>query len=119
MNHVKAGEADAECHCGGCHVLVHEDAEDAISFILLAQLGQSGRSHRREFAKGYRHLVYEIYSPPRVTKEIKKGRYRNLAPGFALDLVVVDPEDGQPWDFSQRDKREKLARCNVIRSPFS
>ena len=81
-----------------------------MSFRLLSQLGQSGRSYKREFAKGHRHLVSEIYSPPRVSAEVKRGRYRNLALGFAFDLTVADPDDGQPWDFSRRDKREKARR---------
>ena len=60
--------------------IVHEDVEDEISSMLLAQLGQSGKSYRRELRKSYKHLVSEIYSPPRITKEIRRGRYRNLAP---------------------------------------
>ena len=60
--------------------VVHEDIEDEISGILLAQLGQPGRSYRRDFKKASRHLVSEIYSPPRITQEIKRGRYRRLAP---------------------------------------
>ena len=28
-------------------------------------------------------------------------------PGFAFDLTVKDPDDGQPWDFSTREKRVK------------
>ena len=30
-----------------------------------------------------------------------------LQPGFALDLAVVDPDDGGPWDFDCADKRAK------------
>ena len=54
-----------------------------------------------------------------VTKELQQGRYRNLAPGFALDLTVVDPEDGRPWDFNQRDKREKGRKMQREQRPFS
>ena len=54
------GEDESEEEHAG---MLYEDTEDAISSILLAQLGQSGRSYRREIAKGYRHLVSEIYSP--------------------------------------------------------
>ena len=50
-------------------------------------------------------------SCPRSTpKEIKRGRYRNLAPGSAMDLTVNDPDDGQPWDFNLRSKRDKARR---------
>ena len=96
------GEDESEEETVG---IIHEDAEDVVSSILLNQLGQAGRSHRREFSQNYRKLVSEIYSPPRITEEIKKGRYRKLAPGFAFDLTIVDPDDGQPWDFHRRDKR--------------
>ena len=98
--------------------VLYEDAEDIVSSFLLAQLGQSGGSYRRETAKGYRRLVSEIYSPPRVTKEIKQGRYHSLALGFAFDITVDDPEDGQPWDFSVRSKREKAHRLLRDQKPI-
>ena len=47
----------------------------------------------------------EVYSPPRITLEIMRGRFRNLTPGLALDLTVNDPDDGMPWDFSLKSKR--------------
>ena len=40
--------------------IVHEDIDDEISNILLAQLGQSTKSYRRGLRKGYKHLVSEI-----------------------------------------------------------
>ena len=46
-------EADSEEEIG----MVHEDVEDEISAILLAQMGQSSKSYRRKFAKSCRHLV--------------------------------------------------------------
>ena len=48
--------------------IVHEDIDDEVSAILLAQVGHSSRSCRRELRKGYKHLVSEIYSPPRITQ---------------------------------------------------
>ena len=33
-----------------------------------------------------------------------------LIPGMALDLSVVDPDDGLPWDFNNEDKRKKAMR---------
>ena len=98
--------------------IVHEDLEDEVSTILLAQLGQSSKSYRREFRKASKHLVSEIYSPPRITREVKNGRYRNLAPGFALDLTVVDPEDGKPWDFCSKAKRDKARRMQREQRPI-
>ena len=98
--------------------MVHEDIDDEVSAILLAQMGQFGKSYRREAAKNCRQLVSEIYSPPRVTKELKKSRYRNLAPGFALDLTVVDSDDGKPWDFSVKEKRDKVRRMQKEQRPI-
>ena len=40
--------------------------------------------------------VSEIYSRPRITAYAAS---LGLSPGFALDLAVIDPDDGQPWDF--------------------
>ena len=37
--------------------------------------------------------------------------------GFALDLTVLD-EDGTPWDFTQRDKREKARRLVRQQKPY-
>ena len=47
--------------------IVHEDVEDEMSSILLAQMGQSSKSCRRELAKGCRQRVSELHSPPRTT----------------------------------------------------
>ena len=59
-----------------------------------------------------KHVVSEIYSPPRITQELKsrRSKFRNLAPGLAFDLTVKDPDDGQPWDFSLKSKRDKARR---------
>ncbi len=51
--------------------------------------------------------VTEIYSPPRVNAMAEKI---NMNPGFSLDLTVNDPEDGMPWDFNNRGKREKAKK---------
>lgn len=86
--------------------ITHEDVEDEISSVLLAQLGQSSKSHKRELSSGRRPLVSEIYSPPGITREIRNSRFRHLAPAFALDLTAVDPADNKPWDFSHNGKRD-------------
>ena len=80
---------------------------DVVSELLLQQLGSTGNSYRREARKAFRGMVSEIYSPPRVTAELRRRPRRHLLPGFALDLTVIDPDDGQPWDFCCREKREK------------
>ena len=33
-----------------------------------------------------------------------------LKPAWALDLTTLDPEDGEPWDFDNKDKRHKALR---------
>ena len=86
---VRADEAiPAETPKAGCH---------------LDTAGTVGMMHD----KTSKHVVSEVYSPPRITLEIKKGKYRNLASGIALDLTVNDPDDGRPWDFSLKSKRDK------------
>jgi hypothetical protein len=51
--------------------------------------------------------VSEIYSPPRVTGLASS---LGLIPGMALDLSVVDPDDGKPWDFNDPQKRSKALK---------
>ena len=49
----------------------------------------------------------EVYSPPRITKLIGE---MGMRPAWALDLTVVDPDDGEPWDFSVPNKRAKAVK---------
>ena len=80
--------------------------DDLIGQILLQQMG-AGKGYVRERRQAVRRiLVSEIYSPPRITKEISRGKWKHMAPGFALDLTVNDPFDGMPWDFSSSGKRK-------------
>ena len=58
-------------------------AGDEVSRLLLQELGSVGRSYKRERRKGFRNIVSEVYSPPRVTAEIKRQRNREVLPGFA------------------------------------
>ncbi len=98
--------------------------EDEVSAILLQQLGSFRKDYRREartkFKKmiGDMKIVSEIYSPPRITEELKRRRRKHLIPGFALDLTVVDPDDGQPWDFSREDKRDKARALLRKQRPY-
>lgn len=51
--------------------------------------------------------MHEVYSPPRVNRiVVELGK----VPGMSLDLSVVDPEDGMPWDFNNPEKAEKARR---------
>ena len=73
------------------------EEEDSMSIEFLANLAY-------EYIKFGNH-VSEVYSPPRVAKLASKV---NLSPGFSLDLRENDPDDGQPWDFNIKSKRDKL-----------
>ena len=88
-------------------------ADDFASEMILMAMGSCGKSRLRETRTACRRLgkamVSEMYSPPRVTAELIRSQkqFRTLLPGFALDLTVNDPEDGQPWDFSKSGKKEQ------------
>jgi hypothetical protein len=64
-----------------------------------------------------RKMVSEIYSPPRITDLLKRTRSRHLMAGFALDLTVLD-EDGEPWDFTVLEKREKARKLVRVQKPY-
>ena len=74
-----------------------DDMQDPVSTAIMERLGYVASE-----AMPIKHIVSEVYSPPRITQELKSRRRRfpNLAPGLALDLTVRDPDDGQYWDFS-------------------
>ena len=76
----------------------------------VAELGGSGRSYRRERARAARAIVSEVYSPPRVRALAGELKQYMCAQGLALDLTTVDPDDGQPWDLSRKDKRDQAKK---------
>ena len=86
-------------------------AGDVARKLLLPQLG-SLRSYRRDARAACKKIVSEIYTPPRVTKELRASQrnFKHLLPGFAFDLIVNDLEDGLPWGFSRRVKRERARK---------
>ena len=116
-----AEQQDGDADMGLIGVL-GPSADDVISEILLQQLGSSGRSYRRERRTAGRRLVSEMYSPPRVTEELRRknarGQARHRLPGFALDLTVLDADDGLPWDFSQAAKRDKARSMRSRQRPY-
>ena len=66
-------------------------------------------------AMSLKDAVSEIYPPPRV----KALAHRlGLRKGFALDLTVIDPEDGMPWDFGRPEKRQKAYRMVQEEKPM-
>ena len=50
--------------------------------------------------------ISEIYSPPRIVPHAEKAGF---APGWSLDLTVND-ENGQPYDFSNHECRDKARK---------
>ncbi len=80
---------------------------DLECMMLINHLGYDGKAYRRERRQAHKKLVSEMYSPPRVTKLLSTMPDHELAPGFALDLTCIDPDDGAPWDFDVPEKREK------------
>ncbi len=92
--------------------------DDFISELMLQQIGSSGRSYARERRQAVGKIVSEIYSPPRITKEIRQGKWRHLIPGFAFDFTVNDPEDGKPWDFGLASKRERARKLLREQKPY-
>jgi len=88
-----------------------ENEDDEIALLLVTQFGGSGRGYVRERKQSYRRIVSELYSPPRVAAMTKMLPSLKLLPGVSFDLTTLDPEDGQPWDFTRLDKRQ---RCREI-----
>ncbi len=91
---------------------------DVASEMLIAQLGATGSAYKRGTRKAFKHLVSEIYSPPRITEELRQRPRRWLLPGFALDITVADPDGGQPWDFSRPEKRDKARAIRRQQKPY-
>ena len=69
---------------------------------------------RDAIAMGNPHLA-EVYSPPRVTS---LAHQFGLRAGFALDLTVLDEDDGLPWDFDNIDKQKKAMRLVKEQKPY-
>ena len=73
---------------------------------LLNQLGGDGSRYIRERKRAVKHIVSEIYSPPRVTAAAKLPPELRCVPGFALDLTFND-EHGRAWDFDIAENRRR------------
>ncbi len=105
-------------HCATGIGSLEPNVDDQVCELLLAQMGSSGRSYRREATQAARKIVSEMYSPPRVTKLIRETRARHLMPGFAFDITTVDPADGLPWDFSLEHKRRRARALLREQKPY-
>jgi len=111
-------DADDDQSMAGFIGSLQPSFEDEVSSMILQQLGSTGRSYRREARQGCKKIVMEVYSPPRVTAELQRRGRLHLLPGLALDITCVDPEDGMPWDFTVRAKREKVRRLINRDKPY-
>ena len=92
-----------------------EDAEFAVAMVRL--LGGDTKKYVRERRAALRHLVAEVYSPPRITAAAKLMPELRCIPSFALDLTTRD-EDGKPWDFSVYANRERARRMVMEMKPM-
>ena len=54
--------------------------------------------------EGIQIAVLEVFSRPRVNGMAERLK---MIPGASLDLTGLDPDDNQPWDFSNPKKRAK------------
>ena len=73
------------------------------------------RRQRRTAIQEMRNHVSEVYSPPRISEMAGK---MGMAQGWALDLTTVDPDDGQPWNFNMKDKKNKAMNKLKEDKPF-
>ena len=83
---------------------------DEVSRLMLQELGSVGRDYKRERRGAFKRIVSEVYSPPRVTAEITRMKNQEMLPGFAFDVTTLDPDDGEPWKFSLKSKRDKALK---------
>ena len=110
----RQGSHDVDMGYIGC---LMPDREDTVSELMLQTLVSSGRSYARERRAACRRIVTEVYSPPSVTAEITRLKHPNFVAGLAFVITTVDPDDGEPWGFSLRSKREKARRKCAEQQP--
>ena len=94
--------------CLSCLGSLQPDRDDIFSQKLLGSIGYFQA----------KTVISEIYSPPRVTAEIRRSKGEFLTPGLALDITVNDPDDNQPWDFDVHEKREKAREILRKQRPY-
>ncbi len=92
--------------------------EEMAELAVFNCLAVDSRAFRRERKKAYRRVISELYSPPRVTEMLSALPNAALVPGYALDLTVADPTDGEPWDFSRKAKQERERRLLDHQKPM-
>ena len=62
------------------------------------------RMHEALEREGVSDPIIEVFSPTRVNGMAAR---LGIASGLSLDLTTNDPDDGMPWDFNSKSKREK------------
>jgi hypothetical protein len=67
-------------------------------------------------AEAAKAKVAELYSPPRVTKELRKVRSMNLAAGTTFDMVADSA--GRKWDFRRAEDRARARRLIAEEQPY-
>ena len=65
-------DGDDDASMAGFLGSIEPSVEDEVTSMLLQQLGSSGRSYKREARQGFKQIVNEIYSPPRITAELRR-----------------------------------------------
>ena len=73
--------------------------------------------YKRERKAAIRAVVWEIYSPLRVTAAVKLLPELRMIPGFALDLTVVD-SDCRLWDFDDVVMRDRARKRLLDERPM-
>ena len=117
-SHGVSGPAASDVHRSQAHHSQSEDScDEPIMCFILQQFG-GGAKYRRERATQTRRLVSEVFSPPRITHAMRLVPDIDLVPGFALDLTTCDPDDGMPWDFDVKAKRDKARRLLQEQRPL-
>ena len=86
---------------------VNEDMDMGL-VMLIMHLRPPPRGYRRKHRHAVKRLVSQVYSPPRVTRMLSLLPPGLLHAGLAFDITRVDPDDGLPWDFGLRARRDKV-----------
>lgn len=122
---VESAPRDVESNFAGCPKHAADDLgspepdfHDFVAELLLWQMGGSGKQRGLGRRTAARKIVSDIYSPPRVNTLIRELRPKHVMPGLPFDIMVTDPEDGMPCDFSIPEKRARARRKLREQKPY-
>ena len=114
---------ESEDGLGELHNILTKDFISQLSDInaeimsVIDAMGGDKHSYIRERKKSLKHMVAEIYSPPRVTAATNLLPELRCIPGFALDLTTCDSE-GRPWDFNDLETRKRARALYRVAKPM-